>query len=195
MRILHSEIFQIELKSEGDNYLVNISIIEPNYVSYQHLTLSSQPLPFNVSFPTDLILDQKIIGRIFEIRNYFTILFGILSLGTFNRLFEQSTLICYFSHSYSTLPHSLGNIIDILNRKSIYQPLPLPYPFQDIHFEGDKLRTDAYSFNKPISNISFQLLALAFGSLLLLIYIRGYLATKRNPRRHKAFRNILEHST
>lgn len=135
------------------------------------------------------------IDRIFKIRNYFNLFFGVLSFGVFNRMFQESTIICLITYPYSALPHSLGSVLDSLNKHSIYQPLLVSAPFEDRYMPVDQLRLAAYGLNRPISNLSFQLLALLFLSLLLMIYVRGYLSSKRNPRRHKAFKNILEHST
>lgn len=60
--------------------------------------------------------------------------------------------------------------------------------------ETKDLKLVAYELNKPIINIASQTIFLTLCGFALMTYIRNYLATKRHPRRHKAFCNILDYS-
>lgn len=54
---------------------------------------------------------------------------GVLSFSTFNHMFEQLNLIAVVGLTRSNVPNSLGSVLNALQRKSAYLPLPIPVPF------------------------------------------------------------------
>ena len=127
-------------------------------------------------------------------RNYINVGMVSLCFATFNHMFEQSSLLSFLVFAKEKHPTSLGIVLHSANQHNIYFPLPLSIPLENRTIKASNINTQVYNMNKPIAHTSFQLIFLTLCGSFLIIYVINYLKSKRNPTRHKAFRNILGHS-
>ena len=110
-------------------------------------------------------------------------------------MFEQSSLLSFLVFAKKKHPTSLGIVLHSANQHNMYFPLPLNIQLENLTITTSKINPQVYNMNKPIIHTSFQLMFLTLCGSFLIIYVINYLKSKRNPTKHKAFRNILGHSS
>jgi hypothetical protein len=185
----------VRVEGVAKNGFLNVSVRYPEYIKYGQLTLENQPDALAFYMVDPLLFTEADLTILFRLRNYCNAVLLVLSFGVFNRVFEESNVLTFIAYGQSKMPNALGTVFDLLRKESIYYPLPVELPYEQRRMSADDLQMAVYEMNVPIVRIASQLILLAVCGLCLVIYIRNYLSVKRNPRQHKAFRNIMDYSS
>jgi len=61
--------------------------------------------------------------------------------------------------------------------------------------QTQQIKMAAMTSSKPLIQSTQQVICVLLMSVGLIVYIRSYLLSKRKPRKHFTFRNILDHSS
>lgn len=107
-------------------------------------------------------------------------------------MFEELNSVTLLAFSGQNMGNSLGSVLYFasLNRNyELFSSISISYPSVPV---SSDIRYAVFDLNQPILITLFQFLVIIVLSLCLSSYVRGYLFSKRNFRRHFAFRNIIE---
>jgi hypothetical protein len=129
----------------------------------------------------------------FRGRNYVTAFLMLLSFGTFNHVGEELNLIAANSLARSNIPNALGSVLDLLRKSWLFWPLPIETKIGASEQGLTSLKMAAYGLGKPFLDLVIQVVGFGLAGALLVAYVRGYLQMKRQARRHRAFRNVMDH--